>query len=315
MATSLAYTNSIDVTDANVFIPEVWSDEILAAYKSNLVLAGLVNRLNHQKKKGDVIHFPKFSSYPAASAKVANNVVNLVTATDTEVTVTIDKHYEFSFVEEDIVQIQAMDSVRQAYTDRAGYSLAKQVDDDIKNLAATWNAGTAYNQGFIGEDGSTVWNPAANTNTGNGAAISDDGIRRLIQRFDDADVPSMDRVLVVPPVEKRRMLAVPRWVETAFVGETGSGNSIRNGLIGDLYGVKLYVSSNLATVLATDAATAYRPCLFFQKQALLLAIQNSVRVQTQPKLEALGTLFVSDVLYGVKTMREEACDAVLVPSL
>lgn len=312
MATSLAYTNSIDVTDADKFIPEVWSDEILAAYKSNLVLAGLVNKLNHQKKKGDVIHFPKFATYPAASAKAANNVVTLVTATDTEVTVTINKHYEFSFVEEDIVAIQAMDSIRQAYTDRAGYALAKQVDDDIKGLAASWNSGSAYSGAYIGSDGSTAY---ATASTGNGASISDDGIRRVIQRFDDADVPVLDRVLVVPPVEKRKMLAVPRWVETAFVGETGAGNSIRNGLIGDLYGVKLYVSSNLATILAADGSTSYRAALFFQKQALLLAMQNAVRVQTQPKLEALGTLFVSDVLYGVATMREEGCDAIIVPTL
>ena len=35
MATSLAFTNSVDVTDAATFIPEVWSDEIIAAYKAN----------------------------------------------------------------------------------------------------------------------------------------------------------------------------------------------------------------------------------------------------------------------------------------
>jgi N4-gp56 family major capsid protein len=312
MATSLAYTNSIDVTDSAVFIPEIWSDEIIAAYKSNLVLAGLVNNLNHKKKKGDVIHFPKFTSYPSASAKAANNVVTLVTATDTEVTVTIDKHYEFSFVEEDIVAIQAMDSVRQAYTDRAGYALAKQIDNDIRDLAATWNSGTAYSGAYIGSDGSTAYSA---TSTGNGAAFTDDGIRRLVQRFDDGDVPSMDRFLVVPPVEKKRMLAVPRWVETSFIGESGSGNSIRNGLIGDLYGLKLYVSTNVAEITAADGSTDYRVCLAFQKQALLLAIQNGVRVQTQPKLEALGTLFVSDVLYGVKTIREEGCDAYVVPAL
>lgn len=312
MASSLAYTNSIDITDGAVFIPELWSNEIIAAYKSNLVLAGLVNKLDHNKKKGDVIHIPKFATYPTASAKAANNVVTLVTATDTEVTITIDKHYEFSFVREDILEIQALDSIRQAWTDRAGYALAKQVDDDLKGLAATWNSGSAYTGGYIGSDGSTAY---AATSTGNGAAISDDGMRRLIQRFDDADAPSMDRVLVVPPVEKRRMLAVPRWVETSFVGETGGSNSIRNGLIGDLYGVKLYVSTNLAEVTAADGSTKYRAALFFQKQALALAIQSNVRVQTQPKLEALGTLFVADTIYGVKTIREEGCDAVMVPSI
>lgn len=315
MANSLSYANTVDVTDSAVFIPKLWSDEIIAAYKSNLVLAGLVNTLNHNKKKGDTIHFPKFASYPAANAKAANNVVTLVTQTDTELVVSINKHYEFSFVEEDIVAIQALDSVRQAYTDRAGYSLAKQVDSDLRDLGATWNSGTAYSGGYIGSDGATAYSASANANAGNGASITDDGMRRIVQRFDDNDVPSIDRVMIVPPVEKRKMLAVPRWVEQAFVGENGSANSIRNGLIGDLYGIKLYVSTNIASILATDASTAYRPALAFQKQGILLAMQEDVRSQTQSKLEALGTLFVSDVLYGVATARSESTQAIIVPSL
>lgn len=312
MSNTLSYANSIDVTDGAVFIPELWSDEIIAAYKSNLVLAGLVNNLNHNKKKGDTVHFPKFTSYPAANAKAANNVVTLNTATDTEIVLTIDKHYEFSFVEEDIVAIQALDSLRQAFTDRAGYSLAKQVDVDLRGLAATWNSGTAYSGAYIGSDGSTAY---STTSAGNGASLTDDGMRRIVQRFDDNDVPSIDRVIVVPPVEKRKMLAVPRWVETAFVGDAGDSSAIRNGLVGNLYGVKVYVSTNIASVLAADGSTAYRPCLAFQKQGMLLAIQSAVRAQTQPKLEALGTLFVSDVLYGVKTIRDEAVQAVMVPNI
>lgn len=311
MANTLSYANSVDVTDSAVFIPELWSDEILAAYKSNLVLAGLVNNLNHEKRKGDTIHFPKFSSYPTASAKAANNVVTLVTATDTEIVVSIDKHYEFSFVEEDIVATQALDSVRQAYTDRAGYALAKQIDSDVRDLAATWNSGTAYSGAYIGSDGATAY---SNTSAGNGAAFTDDGMRRVVQRFDDNDVPAIDRVLVVPPIEKARMLAVPRWVETSFMGDAGQSNSIRNGLVGDLYGVKIYVSTNIASKTAADTTTVHRACLAFQKQGLLLAIQKAVRVQTQAKLEALGTLFVSDVLYGVKTMRDEAVQAIMVPN-
>ena len=34
------------------FIPELWSDDIIAAYKQNLVLANLVSKINHKGKKG-----------------------------------------------------------------------------------------------------------------------------------------------------------------------------------------------------------------------------------------------------------------------
>ena len=51
-------TNSVDVTDSADFIPELWSDEVIAAYKRNLVLGNLVSRINHVGKKGDTIHIP-----------------------------------------------------------------------------------------------------------------------------------------------------------------------------------------------------------------------------------------------------------------
>lgn len=314
MANTLSFANSVDVTDAATFVPEVWSDEIIAAYRQNLVLANLVTTLNHKGRKGDVIHLPK-PTRGSASAKSANNVVTLITNTESEVTITINKHYEYSRVIEDIVEVQALSSLRRFYTEDAGYALSKQVDSDIRDLAATWNSGTAYSGAVIGSDGSTAYDTTANTNAGNGAALTDAGIRRAIQFLDDGDVPTRDRVLVIPPVEKKRLLGVTRFTEQAFVGEMGAGNSIRNGLVGNVYGVEVFVSSNTATITATDASTQYRVCLLFQRQALVLCEQMGMRVQTQNKLEALGTLMVADRLYGVKTLREEGVRALVVPKL
>jgi hypothetical protein len=311
MATSLVFSNSIDVTDADKFIPEVWSDEIIAAYKANLVLANLVTTLNHKGKKGDTVHIPK-PTRGAASAKAANNVVTLITSTDSEVNISINKHYEYSYVIEDIVELQALASKRRFLMEDAGYALAKQVDSDVRDLAATWNSGTAYSGAVIGSDGTTAY---SSTTTGNGAALTDAGIRAVIQYFDDGDVPGRDRVLVIPPVEKKRLLGVTRFTEQAFTGESGSGNSIRNGLVGNVYGVEVYVSSNIATITAGDASTQHRVCLAFQKSALVLCEQQGVRVQTQNKLEALGTLMVADRVYGVKTLREEGVRAIVVPKL
>jgi len=309
MATSIAYTNSINVTDAANFIPEVWSDDVIAAYKKNLVIAGLVAKLNHKGKKGDTIHVPT-PVRGAASAKTANNVVTLVAASASVVDISINKHYEYSFVVEDIVEVQGLSSLRRFYTDDAGYALATQVDTDLRNLGATFDSGTAYSAAVIGGDGSTA---ATWTGTGNGTALTDAGIRRVIQTFDDDDVPGRDRYLVIPPVEKRRLLGVSRFTEQAFVGESGSGNSVRNGFVGDLYGVEVFVSTNIATVESLNSIP-YRPCLFFQKDSLVLVEQMGVRTQAQYKQEALGTLVTADRLYGVKQVRTEGALAIIVPS-
>ena len=42
MATAFSPSNSVTTTTADKFIPDIWSDEIVAAYKKNLVLANLV---------------------------------------------------------------------------------------------------------------------------------------------------------------------------------------------------------------------------------------------------------------------------------
>lgn len=317
---SFVATNSVDVTDAAVFIPEVWSLEILAAYKQNLVLAGLVTTLNHNGRKGDTIHIPK-PTRGTAQQKAANTVVTVQAFTSTEEIITIDQHWEYSRLIEDITELQALTSLRPFFVNDAGYALSKRVDDSIASNAATWGGGTAYSAAVIGGDGTTAWDPAANTNAGNASALTDAGIRNVIQNFDDGDVPSRNRYMVVPPVVKNVITGTARFTEEAFVGERGMGNTIRNGLIGDLYGVEFYVSSNCPVVTDGGSATDQRAILFFQREAIVLATQMNIRVQKQYKLEYLSDLMVADILYGTRTVRGriageigQGCRALVVPA-
>lgn len=313
---SFDIANSTGVTDGADFVPEVWALETVAAYKANLVMAQLVSLIPHIGKKGDTIHIPAPGRSSAAS-KNENTVVSVLAYADSvEKSVTIDQHFHYARVMEDRLEIQGLPSLRRFFTDDAGYALAKQTDTSLLQLAQTWGAGTAYSDALIG-DGTTAW---VQTGSGNGSAISDAGVREVVQDFDDEDVPGRDRFLVIPPVEKKRMLGNTRYTEQAFVGESGMANSIRNGLVGDLYGFEIYVSSNLETVDSSDC-TSYRPALFIQRDSLVLAEQLTPRVQEQYKLEALGDLIVADSLYGVSTIRGDVagesgrgCRAVMVPA-
>jgi len=121
--------------------------------------------------------------------------------------------------------------------------------------------------------------------------------------MDDADVPMENRVLVVPPAVRKSLMGIDRYVSSDFVG----GRGVESGLIGNLYGVDIYVSSN-APVLETAAqnSIAVRGCLFFHQDALVMAEQMAVRSQTQYKQEYLSTLYTADTLYGVEVYRPEA---------
>ena len=206
---------------------------------------------------------------------------------------------------EDITEAQALASLRQFYTSDAGYALAKQVDTDLIKLGRGVGGGSgtaAYNKAVLGGDGSTLY--VDNTNLG--TALTDAGIRRVIQTMDDADVPMDGRVMVIPPSARNTLMGLARFTEQSFTGEVGGSNTIRNGQIGDVYGVKVYVTTNADT--ATTNTT--RIGMMFHKDAFVLAEQMGVRSQTQYKQEYLGTLFTSDMLYGVKELRDEAAIAI-----
>jgi len=314
-------TDHVTVTTAATFIPEIWSDEIVAAYKKNLVAANLVKKMNFRGKKGDTVHIP-VPTRGSASAKSASTQVTLIAATESEVTVSINKHYEYSRLIEDIVEAQAQSSLRQFYTDDAGYALAKQVDTDLIQLGRVANGGSAgarYNAAYIGGDGTTAFDYTANTNTGNASALTDAAIRRTIQRLDDADVPMDGRFFIIPPSSRNTLMGIARYTEQAFVGESGAGNTIRNGEIGNVYGIPVFVSSNADHASATSAYPASgssiaRICLMGHRDSMVLVEQMAVRSQTQYKQEYLGTLFTADTLYGVAELRDYGAVALAVPA-
>ena len=312
-------TNHVTTTTAATFIPEVWSDEIVAAYKKSLVAANLVKKMSFKGKKGDTVHIP-VPTRGTASAKAASTQVTLIAASESEVSVSINKHYEYSRLIEDIVEAQALSSLRQFYTDDAGYALGKQVDTDLIQLGRTFNSGSAgarYNGAFIGGDGSTAFDYTANTNAGNASALTSAGIRRTIQRLDDQDVPMDNRFFLIPPSVRNTILGLSEFTTFNSVGEAGSANSIRNGMIGDIYGIPVYVTTNAdyANSAVNGSGTNIgRVCLMGHKDSMVLVEQQGIRSQTQYKQEYLGTLFTADTLYGVSELRDYGAVALVVPA-
>jgi N4-gp56 family major capsid protein len=304
--TAFSPANSVTPTTAATFIPEIWSDEIVAAYKKNLVLANLVMKMNFRGKKGDTVHIPA-PTRGSASAKVSTDAVTLIAATESEVQVSINKHYEYSRLIEDIVEAQALNSLRQFYTADAGYALARQVDTDLVRLGRAFNGATVgtddyatsntTTKAYIGSDGTTAYN----STTSNAAALTDAAIRRTIQRLDDNDTPMDGRFFIIPPSSRNTLMGLARYTEQAFVGD---GSAIRNGEIGNLYGIPVFVTSNADAGAGNSGAD--RICLMGHRDSMVLVEQMAIRSQTQYKQEYLGTLFTADTLYGVKAIRTAA---------
>ena len=312
-------TDHIITTEVPNFIPELWSDEVIAAYKSNLVYANNVRKLNHRGKKGDTIKIPTPARGSATERFGQQVLVTFIDhGTDAGVSIAIDKHYEYSRLIEDLVDIQALESLRRFYTDDGGYAIAKEVDTQLILEAARADWTVVYSGGAI-QDTSTItgtvyegdgteWDEAGTTD------ISDAGIRSFIKVLDDVDAPMAGRVLVVPTIAKKDLLGIARFTEQAFVGEVGGGNTIRNGLIGDIYGSEVFVSTNLPVVDDSAGGADNILAQYFQKDALVLVEQMGVRAQSQYKQEYLADLMTVDMVWGNKCVRPTSVVNFVVPT-
>ena len=308
MATSTypAQGGTVDNTSAATFIPEIWSDEVVAAYQSNLVLANLVKKMAMAGKKGDTLHIPK-PTRGSANAKAENTAVTIQNATESEVQVVIDKHFEYSRLIEDITDVQALASLRQFYTGDAGYALAKQVDTSLFALGTAFgdNGGDYVGTGTYNFSGTSGVEAYAVDSVAAGDVFNDAGFRELIQKMDDADVPMDNRCLVVPPSIRNAIMGIDRYSSSDFV----DGKVVNNGQIGNLYGIDIFVSSNcpvIETAAANAAGGDVKQAMLFHKDAMVLAEQQGVRSQTQYKQEFLGSLYTADTLYGTAVLRNDA---------
>ena len=288
-------SNHTTNTTAATFIPEIWSDEVIAAYEKSLVMAPLVKKISMTGKKGDTINVPK-PVRGTASPKAAETQVTLQGNTHGTLPIVIDQHWEYSELIEDITSVQALSSLRQFYTSDAGYQLALQKDTQILSETTKLGDGTGANNvhsASFTANGSGVLSAYA---AGVGGEFNDAAFRNLIQKMDDANVPMDGRKFVISPSVRNAIMGIDRYVSSDFV----NGRGVVNGKIGELYGVDIYVSTNVA-----DESGA-RGCVLFHTDTFVCVDQMGVRSQTQYKQEYLADLFTVDQLYGTECYRDES---------
>lgn len=246
--------------------------------KANLVLVPLVRHYDAEVQAyGQTVEIPNVSTI-TANLKAQNTLVTLNYNTETKTTITINQHYESSFLVEDIEKAQSKYDLRSAYTQAAAYAIAAKIDYSVASLM---QAGFTSYGTF-------------------GTALNDTLILAVNRYLDDAKAPQVDRSLVVTPQGKQEMLNIDKYIRYDAIGIGGDANSIKNGQIGEIYGVRVYMSQNLVQVTSSPNQNNH---VFFHKEAVAIAIQQNARTQAQYKQEYLGWLVTVDILYGLSLLR------------
>lgn len=229
---------TIDTTQAQYFIPEIWANSALSILRKTIVATPRVLRDSDVAAftRGDVLHIP----YPgtlAASAKAAGTEYTLAQPSgEAEVQVALNKHMAVSFVVEDIVRAQASQDVVARYVEAAAIALAEQIESDL--IAELQTATSA-----VGEYGTD---------------LSAATLRKAWKAMTDNKCPQDGRTLVMATSDAIALLGDSNLTSYfAFSRPQAIGGG--GQALGSLYGFEAYASQFISEAgasidLATSAA-------------------------------------------------------------
>lgn len=269
----------------HAFIPELWSDEILDALEKKLVLAKLVNTdfSDMVKGKGDMIRIPTISNL-SANPKTARSPVTVQAPTESVQTIDVDKHYEVSFLVEDLAEIQTAINLRSIYTRRAGYAIADQIDTHLKTLAES-----SFDIIDCKEGATSSY-------------LSEADILLAKTLLDENYAPMEDRHIVVAPQQYNKLLEIDRFTAADKLGPNYEAE-IRRGLLGTLHGFNVWMTQQL-TATGTNTTDTCNT-LVFHRDSMALVMQLAPRTQANYVPEYLGWLVTIDVIYGYNELRDD----------
>jgi len=271
---------STTTTTAAVFQPEKWAAKTLMAVEENLVMANLVDRYDKEvAQEGDVVHIPNLANVTAEDISSSQgDAIAFTNNTEAENTITLDKYYAAGVRVPSIVKAQTQSGLIEKYTKKIGYALAEQIDSDL----------TALQSGLSQE-------------VDCGTAVSVAEVTQGIQTLDLANAPATDRAFVVDPrtmAQLRQLAEFTRYDATGSKGVAAGGN---NGLVGNVYNIPVYMSTNIVTTAGTPNVVNN---LLFHKEAFGLALQKAPMIEQERNVERVSDDVVGHTVYGVAELRD-----------
>ena len=286
--------NSIGLTQLNDSIPTIVAAQALGYLKANTVFARLVARDwdNDVAAFGQTINIP-YGGTLSANAKAAGTAVTLNQAADSKYTVTLDQHYEVSFLLEDIGKALARPDWFDIYAKQAMAVLAESIDAAI----------AAKYSGFS----QTI------DATGGLAAAHFLNARRYLNA---AKAPLQDRFAVLHEDAEYEALNIEKVTNRDYAESLGK--MAADGIAGRYAGFTILLDQQIVTT--------GRQCknMFFQRNALVLASRSlpvapagmgvlqsimdedglGLRVTMSYNPDHLGAQFTVDMLYGIGELRD-----------
>lgn len=264
----------------NDLLPTIVQEALFVANERS-IMRGLVKNYQLGMAQGKTIQVPIYPVQTAATLTEGNEFDNTVVSTDVA---------SFSVAQVGI-RTMVTDLALQASASNVvadlgqlfGNAIAKKIDQDLMALFSSFTTNT------IGSSTTTI-TPAL--------------VMQAITKLKSSGVPSEGMVAVLhPSIAYDLKSALTTTGNTNFAsGAYGdvANEAMRMGYIGQLFGVQVYESSNLAnTGTAGDFVNGV-----FHRDALGLGIMRDIQIETQRRASFLGTDVVASAMYGAGVVYE-----------
>lgn len=258
------------------FVPEVWSKKLQKNFDSNAVFPKLVNRdfEGEIKNAGDVVHIRSFGDI-TINDYTRNTTINFEDLSDPMDDLVIDQQKYFAFKVDDLDKAQTNIDILEGYVKRAAVAIRNVVDKRLHNHYADVNASN-----IIGTSGAPITLTEANVY---GYLVD------LSKLMDDANIPTEGRHLVVNPAVKGILLKSDEFTRATSLGD----KVVTNGMIGNVAGFTIHVSTNLNTVSTNT------PLLAFTRDFITYASQV-VKIERVRPSDMFADAVKGLYLYGSK---------------
>lgn len=300
----MTLTNTFTSTDLQYLINTVYSPKVEREWQANLLaadfftdLSGLVAGGGNAISIADV-----FTNQFTASSKTNSTQVTLVSPAQAQLSLSINTWKEISYIIEDkeIEQVIKASDYLDAYASQARYIIAKALDTSLMGLYS----GLSVSVNDTATD------------------VTDSVVRQAIESVVDGDVPFNEMAFFFhPTVIWHDLMGIAKYTNVYQAGSqngyngpviTGAfgGGTRGKALRGVLYGVPVYETTN---VQADGASSAFYNLLATPK-AFMFGVQTPggkrVRSQAHYWAESLGTLWTTDIIYGVAELRDDCAVAI-----
>ena len=268
-------------TDADAFVPELWSAGVENYIKKKFVLANLVNDVSFMVgSAGDKINIPRVTENTATTTTISSftegtAAVGYTSPNDSTGTLTVDQMAYYARIYPDIVEIQANPDLLNLHAEAMGFAIGKAIDAHISSLLTT------YDSGF------TEHSLAADN------ALTAAELQLVIKSLYTAGIDPNDGYVMVLGAELvSDLMGIDQFTSADYVKDQYVW---KNGLLGSVMGMPVYATNSIA---ASDGTANHVVGCIYKPSNIFLAYSQKPKMVSQYSVDFLGHKVAAHAYYG-----------------